>query len=51
MIRKRCYGFYDWNTKNRKNVVAALYNKLSIIERSIIEYNIDTNILILGLKK
>ena len=40
---KRCYGSCNWNTRGRKNVVAALYES-SIIRCSIIEDNIDTNV-------
>ena len=40
---KRRYGSCEWNTRGRKNVVAALYES-SIIGCGIIEDNIDTNI-------
>ena len=47
---KRCYGSCDWNARGRKNVIAALYES-SIIGCGTIEDNIDTNVLILGLRK
>ena len=42
-IGKRCYGTCDWNSRGRKNVVAALYES-SIIGCGIVEDNIDANV-------